>query len=40
MDELETEDFGIVFKEFSQRENIYGFSDLQVKRLFDKIKGN
>jgi len=38
MEELETEEFGSVFKEFSKRESIYGFGDLQVKRLFDDIK--
>ena len=40
MKELETEDFGPVFSEFSKRESIYGFGDLQVKRLLDKIKNN
>ncbi len=40
MKELETEEFGPVFKEFSKRESIYGFGDLQVKRLFDEIKNN
>jgi hypothetical protein len=40
MDELETEEFGPVFREFNRRENIYGFGDLQVKRLFDKIMNN
>ena len=38
MDELDTEEFGPVFKEFCKRESIYGFGDLQVKRLFDEIK--
>ena len=37
MEELQTENFGTVFKEFNQRESIYGFGDLQVKRLFDDI---
>ena len=40
MKELETEEFGPVFKEFNKRESIYGFGDLQVKRLFDEIKNN
>jgi len=40
MKELETEEFGPVFKEFSKRECIYGFGDLQVKRLFDKVKNS
>lgn len=39
MDDLETTEFGPVFREFSNREAIYGFGDLQVKRLFDKISG-
>ena len=34
--ELKTKEFGPVFREFSKRESIYGFGDLQVKRLFDK----
>lgn len=37
MDELQTKDFGIVFNEFNKRESIYGFGDLQVKRLFDEV---
>lgn len=40
MDELNTVEFGPIFKEFCKREKIYGFGDLQVKRLFDKIKHN
>lgn len=36
MKELETEEFSPVFREFSKRESIYGFGDLQVKRLFDQ----
>ena len=40
MSELKTDDFGIVFREFCKRESIYGFGDLHVKRLFDKIKNN
>ena len=34
---LETKAFGPVFREFTRREAIYGFGDLQVKRLFDKV---
>jgi len=40
MQELETEDFDKVFREFNTRESIYGFGDLQVKRLFDQIISN
>jgi hypothetical protein len=32
---LNTDEFGPVFRVFSQREAIYGFGDLQVKRMFD-----
>lgn len=35
--ELDTTDFSSVFKEFSLREGVYGFGDLQVKRLYDQI---
>ncbi|NEQ49149.1 MAG: DUF1835 domain-containing protein [Leptolyngbya sp. SIO3F4] len=38
MQELQTEEFGPVFRAFHQRESIYGFGDLQVKRLFDALK--
>ncbi|AWW29137.1 DUF1835 domain-containing protein [Echinicola strongylocentroti] len=37
MKELGTKEFVPVFKEFHKRESIYGFGDLQVKRLFDEI---
>jgi len=37
MKELETDKFGPVFKAFCQQESIYGFGDLQVKRLFDEV---
>jgi hypothetical protein len=40
MEELQTEEFAPVFREFCKRESIYGFGDLQVKRLFDEIVGN
>lgn len=35
--ELKTTDFAKVFQEFSDRESIYGFGDLQVKKLLDKV---
>ncbi len=38
MEELQTENFGRIFKEFSKREPIYGFGDLQLKALFEKAK--
>ncbi len=38
MKELQTKEFGPVFREFCKRESIYGFGDLQVKRLFDQAK--
>ena len=37
MKDLETENFGLVFKEFTKRESVYGFGDLQVKRLFENL---
>lgn len=37
IDELGTSDFAPVFREFNKRECIYGYGDLQVKRIFDKI---
>ena len=40
MNELETESFGAIFIEFNKRESIYGFGDLQVKRLYDEIINN
>lgn len=38
MKDIESEEFAPVFREFSKRESIHGFGDLQVKRIFDKIK--
>ncbi|ELR70651.1 hypothetical protein C900_03632 [Fulvivirga imtechensis AK7] len=38
IDELNTDEFGPVFREFCKRESIYGFGDLQVKRMFDEVK--
>ena len=35
--ELNTNEFGLVFREFCQREAIYGYGDLQVKKIFDAI---
>ena len=40
MTDLGTEEFGPVFREFNRRESIYGFGDLQVRRLFDSIKNS
>lgn len=37
IEELDTLNFGAVFQEFCKRESIYGFGDLQVKRLYDEI---
>lgn len=37
IDELGTEEFTLVFREFCKREGIYGFGDLQVKRLYDEL---
>lgn len=30
-------DFSVVFNEFFEREGVYGFSDLQVKQIYDKV---
>ena len=38
MKELDTKDFGTIFKEFNRRESIYGFGDVQVRRLFNSIR--
>jgi hypothetical protein len=37
INELKTNEFGPVFRLFCQRESIYGFGDLQVKRIFEEI---
>ncbi len=37
MSELDTKDFALIFKEFSKREPVYGFGDLQVRRLLQTI---
>ena len=34
---LKTSHFGKVFMEFCKKEGVYGFGDLQVKRIFDKV---
>ncbi len=36
--ELDTDKFGPVFQEFHKRESVYGFGDLQVKRMFDELR--
>ncbi len=38
MDDLNTDEFGPVFREFSRRESVYGFGDLQVQRLLNQIR--
>lgn len=35
--EKSTQDFRIVFQEFCRKEPIYGFGDLQFKRIFDSV---
>ncbi|WP_436514766.1 DUF1835 domain-containing protein [Ekhidna sp. To15] len=35
--EKSTQDFGVVFREFCKRAPIFGFGDLQIKRIFDKV---
>ncbi len=37
MKEKSTEDFGAIFREFQRRAPIYGYGDLQVKRIFDRV---
>ncbi|MEO1259529.1 MAG: hypothetical protein AAFZ15_12060 [Bacteroidota bacterium] len=39
MEELNTVEFGKIFLEFSKRAGIYGFGDLQVKRIFETVNG-
>ncbi len=36
--DIKTDEFGKVFREFCKREGVYGFGDLQVKRMLDEIK--
>lgn len=40
MKELNCREFGPVFREFSKREAIYSFGDMQVKRMFDGLSKN
>jgi hypothetical protein len=40
INDLETTEFTPVFKEFSNREKIYGFGDAQIKRILEEIKRN
>lgn len=40
MKETGSDEFGPVFREFYKRESIYGFGDLQVKRLFDELRNS
>ena len=40
INELGTDEFNLVFREFNKREAIYGFGDLQVKRLLDIINNS
>jgi len=40
MDELDTTAFGPIFREFCKREPMYGFGDLQVKKLVDELRAN
>lgn len=37
MQELKTREFPVVFREFCKREAVYGYGDLQVKKLFDEV---
>lgn len=36
VEELNTKEFGSIYREFNRREAIYGFGDLQVKNMMDK----
>ncbi|MDF9797436.1 hypothetical protein OKW21_002699 [Catalinimonas alkaloidigena] len=35
--ELQTNDFGRVFRAFSEREGIYGFGDLQFRQIYERV---
>ena len=35
--EFGTDDFGPIFRNFTKRESIYGFGDLQVRRMLDTL---
>ena len=36
-EELQTEDFGIIFQEFNKKAGVYGFGDLQVKQMWEEL---
>lgn len=36
--ELQTDDFAVLFRAFCDRQSIYGFGDLQFKRLLDQMR--
>lgn len=38
--DIQSRDFPLVFKEFTDREGIYGFGDLQIKKMFESITRN
>ena len=38
--ETKSKAFETVFTEFTKREEIYGFGDLQIKTIYDKLIGN
>ncbi len=38
--ETKSKEFSIVFEEFSKREGIYGFGDLQVKSIYERVIDN
>lgn len=37
---LQTDNYGVIFREFNKLEGIYGFGDLQVKRMLDELTVN
>ena len=37
---LNSNDFGVIFQQFSKEEGIYGFGDLQVKRIWDALSSD
>ena len=40
IEETGSDDFPTIFRQFTKREGIYGFGDLQVKRMLDQIRKN
>lgn len=40
IDENPSVDFGTVFKHFNRSVPIYGYGDLQVKKIYDKVRGS